>query len=207
MAVLARVGPEIEARELFGPERAALVELLDTLTEADWAAPTVCPAWTVHDIAVHLLHDDLRRLSSTRDGYAGRPRPAAGKPLVPFLNRVNEQWVATVRFLSPALLVDLLGHTGRRTAELWARADPHAEGTGVSWAGMDPAPVWLDMAGSTPSAGPISSRSGTRSGGRARPRRGSWTRCSTVRPSPAAHLPRPASGMPSLRRGPSLLEG
>jgi uncharacterized protein (TIGR03083 family) len=35
-------------------ERAGLADLLDTLSPAEWAAPSLCPAWRVRDVAAHL---------------------------------------------------------------------------------------------------------------------------------------------------------
>jgi hypothetical protein len=61
--------------------------------------------------AAHLLHDDLRRLSRTRDHVEGSA-PEIGESLPAFLNRANERGVEETRFLSPRVLVDLLAHTG-----------------------------------------------------------------------------------------------
>ena len=44
-------------------ERATLVELLSGLDEVAWERPTVCPGWSVRDVAVHLLADVGRRRS------------------------------------------------------------------------------------------------------------------------------------------------
>jgi uncharacterized protein (TIGR03083 family) len=35
-------------------ERAALIELLETLTPTEWATPSLCSAWTVQQVAAHL---------------------------------------------------------------------------------------------------------------------------------------------------------
>jgi len=76
---LAQVGSAIDVRPVFAQTRAALLSLLPELSSQEWTAPAVCPGWAVKDIAVHLLHDDLRRLSRTRDGYSGGPAPATGQ--------------------------------------------------------------------------------------------------------------------------------
>jgi hypothetical protein len=44
---------------LFPPERASLVELLSSLAARQWQALTVCPGWSVKDVALHLLGDDI----------------------------------------------------------------------------------------------------------------------------------------------------
>ncbi|GAA1529065.1 maleylpyruvate isomerase family mycothiol-dependent enzyme [Nocardioides humi] len=36
-------------------ERAAIAELLAGLTDEEWQHPTLCPGWTVHDIAAHVI--------------------------------------------------------------------------------------------------------------------------------------------------------
>jgi uncharacterized protein (TIGR03083 family) len=38
-------------------ERRATADLLAGLTEEQWAAPSLCSAWTVKDVAVHLVPD------------------------------------------------------------------------------------------------------------------------------------------------------
>jgi uncharacterized protein (TIGR03083 family) len=97
-----QIGPRLDVRDLVQPERTALLELLTGLDLEDWAARTVCPGWAVRDVVTHLVHDDLRRLSRTRDRYRAGPAPQPG--------------------------------------------DLDALGEGVWWAGVDPAPVWLDLA-------------------------------------------------------------
>jgi len=36
-------------------ERAALTATLSALSPDDWAHPTLCPGWTVHDVAAHVI--------------------------------------------------------------------------------------------------------------------------------------------------------
>jgi uncharacterized protein (TIGR03083 family) len=140
-----QLGPAIDVRGLFPNERSALLTLLGELTAADWDRATVCPGWTVKDVTAHVLHDDLRRLASMRDGHQGS-RPAAGEPLAAFLDRANQEWVAAARCLSTRQLVELLALTGEQVAAMWRALDPDADGAAVSWAGLEAAPVWLDAA-------------------------------------------------------------
>ena len=136
---------------LFPEERAALLKLLASFSAPKWELPTVCPGWSVKDIAAHLLADDLGRLSRGRDAHS----PAAFAPSTPekvegqlleFINRQNELWVAAARRLSPRLLIDLLRWSGDDTQKYFASLDMFAIGEPVSWAGPEPAPVWLDIA-------------------------------------------------------------
>jgi uncharacterized protein (TIGR03083 family) len=136
---------------LFPEERRLLLELLGALTDEDWGAPTICPGWTVKDVALHLLGDDLGRLSRGRDAFRGGGFVPKGegdfeRELLDFINRRNELWVQATRRISPRLLCDLLRFTGDETQRYFESLDPFAIGEPVSWAGPDPAPVWLDIA-------------------------------------------------------------
>jgi uncharacterized protein (TIGR03083 family) len=145
MIELSQVGPLIDVRGLFAKERSAFLELLSGVDVGDWDRATVCPGWTVKDVTAHVLHDDLRRLAGMRDGHQGPP-PEAGEPLADFSRRVNQEWVAAARCLSTRQLVELLTLTGGQVARMWQQQDLQADGTAVSWAGLDASPVWLDAA-------------------------------------------------------------
>ncbi len=128
-----------------------MLELLGDLSTAEWEAPTVCPGWSVKDVAAHLLGDDVGRLSWGRDGYVN-PAFAAGLDiatlpgLVAAIDRQNAVWVAGARRISPRLLIELLVMTGELTEAYFASLDMTALGMPVDWAGPEPAPVWLDVA-------------------------------------------------------------
>jgi uncharacterized protein (TIGR03083 family) len=130
---------------MFGPERRALLTLLNGLDDAGWERPTICPGWSVRDIATHLLGDDLSRLARSRDDHHGLAmRPGEDLPM--FLHRINDEWVTAARRLSPVLLTGMLEWSGEQVARFWAQQDLQRIGEPVSWAGPDPAPVWLDAA-------------------------------------------------------------
>ena len=141
----------VDAVPLFPGERAALLDLLAGLTDEEWAKPTVCPGWSVKDVAQHLLADDVGRLSSGRDGFV-RPGFAEGLDvsrwdgLLAAIDRQNDLWVRATRRLSPRLLIELLRFTDEPTAAYFASLDPTRPGMPVDWAGPGPAPVWLDVA-------------------------------------------------------------
>jgi uncharacterized protein (TIGR03083 family) len=133
--------------DLFPEILEALLDLLAGLSDGEWAAPTVCPGWSVKDIAGHLLGDDVGMLSRRRDGYRrGNAAIAGWDDLVAFINRQNAEWVETARRLSPRLLCDMLRLTGAQVSAFFQSLDPFALGGPVDWAGPDPAPVWLDLA-------------------------------------------------------------
>jgi uncharacterized protein (TIGR03083 family) len=134
--------------ELFSEVRRELLSLLEGLSDEEWLRPTAAKKWDVKDVAAHLLGGDLGNLSRRRDRYT----PPGGKSiedwgeLVAFINGLNESWVTAARRLSPRVLCDLLTQTGPQIEAYFASLDPFALGTPVSWAGPEPAAVWLDVA-------------------------------------------------------------
>jgi hypothetical protein len=100
----------------------------------------------VKDVALHLFGVDVGNLSLRRDGFSDPWWDGARDDLVSSLNQWNETWVAVARRLSPRLLCELLRVTGEEVASYFFSLDPAAIGGPVSWAGPDPAPVWLDIA-------------------------------------------------------------
>lgn len=136
--------PPLDARGLFGPDRAALIQLLESLAPAEWELPTVCAGWDVRDVALHILGGDLGNVARRRDG--SRSEPAAGEALPTFINRINEEWVAATRRLSPRLICELLAFSGPPVFAHLEALDPDAPDGHVSWARLEPAPNRLDVA-------------------------------------------------------------
>jgi len=104
----------IDATSALAPERASLLELLRGLSASDWERPTECPAWTVQQVALHILGDDLSLLSRQRDatpkqGLILYAESHPGMTFMELLNGFNEQWVTASTFLSPELLIELCG--------------------------------------------------------------------------------------------------
>lgn len=125
-----------------------LLTLLRGLREADWDRPTACALWSVKDITAHLLDTSLRRLSFGRDGLraAPVPPPATYGELVAYLNRLNADWTAACRRLSPRVLIELLEGAGPRLHDFLRSLDPHGSALfPVSWAGEAQSPVWFDI--------------------------------------------------------------
>ncbi|MFK0171633.1 maleylpyruvate isomerase N-terminal domain-containing protein [Streptomyces sp. NPDC090306] len=85
--------------------------------------------------------DRLGRLGHNHRGGFGE-----GETVEAFIHRTNQQWVDRHADTSPASLIDDLAAAGDRLARRFATADLHETATGVSWAGVDPAPAWLDIA-------------------------------------------------------------
>jgi uncharacterized protein (TIGR03083 family) len=125
----------------------ALLVLLRGLDADEWEQPTAATAWTVKDVALHLLGDEISNLSRRRD-HLSRLSASINNwdELVIWLNQQNECWVQNTRHLSPRVLCDLLEFTGEQMNNYFCSLDLNALGKSVSWAGPDPAPVWLDVA-------------------------------------------------------------
>ncbi|MFL6248212.1 MAG: maleylpyruvate isomerase N-terminal domain-containing protein [Thermoanaerobaculia bacterium] len=138
----------ILAGPLFAPIHDELMSLLRGLTAEEWLAPTAAGAWTVRDVAAHLLDTGLRRLSMHRDGYRPPLAPDAfANGLGGFVNDINASGVAYARRLSPELLIDQHERYGPQLAEFLASLDPFAEAKWpVSWAGDERSPTWFDVA-------------------------------------------------------------
>lgn len=139
------LGRPIDVRPLFAAQHASYIQLLGGLTDSDWGRITPCPGWTVKDIAAHVLADHAGRLSAWRDGYQVLS-PNNGETFPGFIHRINDEWVLAARRLSPRILVDLSAELGAQVTQFWQTVDFDGLGWPVSWAGPEPAPLWLDAA-------------------------------------------------------------
>lgn len=112
---------------------AATIALAATLTPAQWALPTACPAcpgWTVHDQIAHLAGIEAHLL--------GRPRASVALPPLPHvvddIDREIEGDVEARRAVPDAALLDELREvSGTRLAQL--RAAPPAPGERLPFLG------------------------------------------------------------------------
>jgi uncharacterized protein (TIGR03083 family) len=125
----------------------SLLDLLESLSPADWQRPTAAEGWTVKDMVAHLYGAEANILSGKRDRYSEPVSPLTSwEELVDFINLRNLQWVEASRRLSPRLLCDLIRYTGDQVNAYFRSLDVHQLGAPVSWASDAPAPVWLDIA-------------------------------------------------------------
>ena len=134
--------------DLFPGLHAELMTLLRGLKPSDWNRPTACALWSVKDIAAHLLDGNVRRLSFGRDGLTATPDVPISSytDLVGYLNRLNAEWTAAARRLSPRVLIELLDFTSGPVHAFFRSLDPHAPARfAVAWAGEAASPNWFDI--------------------------------------------------------------
>ena len=132
--------------DLFSEIHSELLNLLKNLSDNDWQKLTVCAGWSVKDVALHLLGDEIGNLSRRRDGVVSKDSIHHWTELVTFLNDWNQSWVSATRRMSPRVLIDLLELNGSQMVEYFQGLDPFSMGPAVGWVGSEPAPVWLDLA-------------------------------------------------------------
>lgn len=131
---------------LFPEMRAALLQVLRSLNDEQWSAPTACEGWSVKDVALHLLADDMGYLSRHRDNDGIQFSVDSWEDLLAKINHQNELWVEATRRISRNLLISLLEFTGNQLYEYLETVDLYQLSSPVSWAGNKAAPVWLHIA-------------------------------------------------------------
>jgi hypothetical protein len=102
----------------------------------------------VKDVAAHILDGQVRRLSLARDNYIP-PGPAVTthEETVRMINRMNADWVAAARRLSPTLLIEMLEWTAPQLWRYFASLDPDGPAVfPVSWAGETQSKNSFDIA-------------------------------------------------------------
>jgi uncharacterized protein (TIGR03083 family) len=138
----------IDVTSALAPERTALLELLRSLSTNDWGRPTECPAWTVHQLALHILGDDLSLLARQRDasptGLIQYAESHPGLTFMQLLDGFNEQWVTASTFVSPRLLLAFLELVGEWSDEFYGTVGLETvsrEPVGF-FAQSEPSPYW-----------------------------------------------------------------
>ncbi len=128
---------------------ALLIDVLQSLTPAEWDAQTVAKRWNVKDVAAHLLDTTLRGISTSRDGYFGEKAENihSYSDLVSFLNELNMSWTNAAKRISPQLLITLLEQNCKAYYAHLQTLDPFAPAIfSVAWAGEETSPNWFHIA-------------------------------------------------------------
>jgi len=125
-----------------------LIDLLSSLTPAEWDLQTVAPLWKVRDVAAHLLDTALRKLSIVRDSwYVEQVNIRSPHDLIAFINRLNREGVTVYRRLSPKVLIGMMKEACEQSARFHESLDPFAPAAfAVSWAGEEKSLNWFDTA-------------------------------------------------------------
>ena len=135
----------VDVREPLTDQRQRLLDLLGSLSAAQWAASTAAPQWSVKDQTLHLLDVDLSWIAHDRDHEkSGHPPPSFEHvEFVARLGQRNQRWIDGARGLSPRLIIDLLAWAGGQLDAYLGTVDL-AQPSSVYWAGD--APLWFDIA-------------------------------------------------------------
>ncbi|MGK5114056.1 MULTISPECIES: maleylpyruvate isomerase family mycothiol-dependent enzyme [unclassified Geodermatophilus] len=64
-SAVARRRPRVAHLDDVRDERLSLADLLDTLSAEEWATPSLCAGWTVHDVVAHLTLSPQQRIWPT----------------------------------------------------------------------------------------------------------------------------------------------
>jgi uncharacterized protein (TIGR03083 family) len=138
--------PVRDVRGLATAERERLVHLLTDLSPDEWVAPTALTGWTVKDIALHLLDDDLTWLSMRRDGDSTGLVDMTDRATFPqLLAQKNQRWVDAAAVMSRQVVTGLLRWSGEQIDAFHQACDLRDQGW-VSWASADPVPLWFNLA-------------------------------------------------------------
>jgi Mycothiol maleylpyruvate isomerase N-terminal domain len=104
-------------------ERADLLRLLGQLTPRQWTRRTAVPGWTVKDLALHLLDDDLGWLSRGRDqDMSGLLDMSDHGSFVAALAAKNQRWIDGAQGLSRHVVAGLLRWSGEQMDIYYAGA-------------------------------------------------------------------------------------
>jgi hypothetical protein len=91
------------AVDLFPEMRLHLLQILTVLTAEEWNRPTTCEGWSVKDVALHILGDDIGLLSRQRDGFRSKSSISDWNECR-HVNEQNDLWLRATRRMSTQIL-------------------------------------------------------------------------------------------------------
>ena len=136
----------LDVVHLFPEMRAELLRILRDLPDEEWQLPTACEGWSVKDVALHILADDIGYLSRHRDNDGITFVTESFEELVELINQHNDTWVRATRRMSKRLLLSFLQTTGDELHTYLQSIDPSTGSYAVAWAGTQDSPMWLQIA-------------------------------------------------------------
>ena len=122
----------MDVRPTLTRERCDLLDLVCGLSDDEWFAQTQVPGWSVKDLALHILDDDLGWLSRGRDGDPSGRLDVGAAGFVAALNQKNDEWVRATRQLSRPVVAGLLEWAGQQMDDYYAEQSLTSEGR-VDW--------------------------------------------------------------------------
>jgi uncharacterized protein (TIGR03083 family) len=137
--------PVLDVRSLLSREREDLLGFVGSLADDEWFSPTPVPGWTVKDLALHILYDDLGWLSRGRDRDPSGRLDVDDSGFIDALNQKNQGWVAAAGQLSRRVVLGLLEWAGQQM-DAYYSTQPLTGPGDVTWASDDPVPNWFDLA-------------------------------------------------------------
>ncbi|WP_460353508.1 maleylpyruvate isomerase N-terminal domain-containing protein [Actinoallomurus acanthiterrae] len=118
---------------MLAEQQVAFIDLLRCLDPGEWSQPTICPGWSVKDVAAHVLGDHIGRLSIHRDGFQVlHPRDGEAFPTCPAIpwspTTTRSSWWATTT--TPPISS---GVPGSELSPLWPTSSRNSLPGPVSW--------------------------------------------------------------------------
>ena len=139
----------IDVLSVFPTLNKELILLLKNLKPSDWDKKTVCPEWTIRDIAIHLLDTNLRKLSIGRDGhcYLKNQQFSTYEELIIYINQLNAIYINAMRRVSTNILVEMIEKYQNELLLYFDELDPFDMAIfPVRWAGKEHSENWFDIA-------------------------------------------------------------
>ncbi|MBR2648016.1 MAG: maleylpyruvate isomerase N-terminal domain-containing protein [Sediminibacterium sp.] len=139
----------IDTIDLFPALDHLLIELLKSLSPAEWNRNTIAKKWTIKDIAAHMLDTNMRTISYMRDQYtyAANTDIQNHQQLVNYINDLNASWVLAFKRVSPAIIIELLQGSNKIYFETISKLDPWEDAIyPVSWVGETKSKNWFYIA-------------------------------------------------------------
>ncbi|MEU7216228.1 maleylpyruvate isomerase family mycothiol-dependent enzyme [Nocardia iowensis] len=110
----------MDVRGMLAEERAELISLLRTLSDEEWAAPSLCRGWRVRDVVGHLLYDTIAlptygaiaaRSGFSIDGLNGRlVEKAKALPTTVLVDKLEAEAGRIAKYAPRLILADVMVH-------------------------------------------------------------------------------------------------